>query len=126
MPDLLDTAHEWLEAQRRAHLTKTVTYSRGADSVDLPVTIGRTVWEQVSGEATVARIESRDFLLTAADLILASVLTVPQVGDRIVEAAGNGTRTYEVVAPGAEQPWRYSDFGRRTIRVHTKLIDRST
>jgi len=32
------------------------------------------------------------------------------------------TFIYEVMAPGNEPPWRYSDPYRRTLRIHTKLI----
>lgn len=120
--DLLEHGAAWLEDQRTRHLSRTVTYLRGTDSVDLPATIGRTEFEQADEYGVVHRTESRDFLVLAADLVLAGKATLPQAGDRIRETAGDQIFIYEVMAPGGEPPWRYSDPYRRTLRIHTKFI----
>ena len=120
--DLLERGATWLDEQRHAHLTRTVTYERGADSVQLRATIGRTVFEQTDEYGIVHRIESRDFLVRSADLVLAGQPTLPQAGDRIREADGGVTHVYEVMAPGTEPPWRYSDPYRRVLRIHTKHV----
>jgi len=122
MPDLLEQGASWLENQRTRHMSRTVTYIRGNDGVDLPATIGRTEFEQSDEYGVIHRIESRDFLVRAADLVLGGRAVWPQPGDRIREAVGAQTFVYEVMAPGGEPPWRYSDPYRRTLRIHTKQV----
>ncbi|HOA75214.1 MAG TPA: hypothetical protein PL151_09530 [Phycisphaerae bacterium] len=122
MPDLLETGSNWLENQRHQHMTRTVLYQRGTDTVELAATIGRTAFEQADEFGVIHRTESRDFLVRTADLMLATVQTLPKAGDRISETAGDQTFVYEVMAPGNEPPWRYSDPYRRTLRIHTKHV----
>lgn len=120
--DLLEHGAAWLEDQRTRHLSRMVTYLRGTDSVDIVATIGQTTFEQADEYGVVHRTESRDFLVLAADLVLGGNATLPQAGDRIRETAGDQTFIYEVMAPGGEPPWRYSDPYRRTLRIHTKHV----
>ncbi len=124
MPDLLNTASAWLEAKRTAHLSRTVEYRRGVDAVEVAATVGRTVFEQVDNEGVgiVHRIESRDFLILRTALVLADVEVLPKAGDRIRDPDGDDIQIYEVMAPGGEPPFRFSDPYRRTLRVHTKHI----
>jgi len=122
MTDLLSQGMSWLEDQRHQHLTRLVTYQRGVEEVELAATIGRTVFEQDDHAGGLTRIEPRDFLIRTADLILAGDVTLPQPGDRIIETDAIATYTYEVMAPGAEPPWRYSDVNRLTLRIHTKHV----
>ncbi len=122
MPDLLETGSNWLENQRHQHMTRTVLYQRGTDTVELAATIGRTAFEQADEFGVIHRTESRDFLVRASDLVLASVQALPKAGDRIRETAGDQVFVYEVMAPGNEPPWRYSDPYRRTLRIHTKHV----
>ena len=68
------------------------------------------------------RTESRDFLVLAADLVLAGKAELPRAGDRIRETDGGQIFLYEVMAPGGEPPWRYSDPYRRALRIHTKFV----
>jgi hypothetical protein len=118
--DLLEKGSAWLDDQRHKHLTRTVLYQRGGDEVELAATIGRTVFEQADEFGVIHRTEARDFLVRAADLMLAGVQTLPEAGDRIRETTGGQTFVYEVMAPGDEPPFRYSDPYRRTLRIHTK------
>jgi len=120
--DLLEHGAAWLEDQRTRHLTRTVTYLRGNDSVNVAATIGRTEFEQADEYGVVHRTESRDFLITAADLVLADKPVLPQAGDRIRETAGEQVFVYEIMAPGGEPPFRYSDPYRRALRIHTKFV----
>ncbi|MCC6910069.1 MAG: hypothetical protein IT430_19210 [Phycisphaerales bacterium] len=122
MSDLLAQGLTWLEDQRHQHLTRTVKYLRASNEVELAATIGRTVFEQDDHAGGLTRIESRDFLIRAADLVLAAETTLPQPGDRIIETDAIATYTYEVMAPGSEPPWRYSDVNRLTLRIHTKHV----
>jgi len=121
--DLLQRASDWLETRRTEHLTRSVVYVRGAFSVEVPATVGRTMFEVDDGSGVLVRIESRDYLMLAEHLVLAGQVTLPLRGDRIRETEGSQTFVYEVMAPGKEPPWRYSDPYRKTLRIHTKQVD---
>jgi hypothetical protein len=126
MADLLEQGSAWLDDQRTAHMSRTVVYQRGAESVEVPATIGRTIFEQVdaAGSGIVQRLESRDFLVLRTDLVLSGIEVIPRAGDRVLDPAGANTELYEVMAPsgGGEPPFRYSDPYRRTLRIHTKHV----
>lgn len=122
MGDMLNTGLKWLEDQRHTHLTREITYQRGAQSVMLLATIGRTDFEQLDEFGVLHRAQARDFLVRTADLVLGGTTKLPRAGDRIRETDGVVTYVHEVMAPGGQPPWRYSDAFRRTLRIHTKLV----
>lgn len=126
MTDMLARGMEWLSRQRTQHLAQPVTYVRGADSVTLPATIGKTEFAIEDGHGLLQKYESRDFLVQTGDLILNGTATLPERGDQIRETQGKSTYVYEVLAPGTEPVWRYSDPYRHTLRIHTKQIDTET
>ena len=104
-------------------MSKTVSYHRGETSVEVQATIGKWTFEIDDGTGILEKIESRDFLISTADLVLAGLVTQPQRGDRIRELSGDKVYVYEVLAPGKEDCWRYSDPYRKTLRIHTKQVD---
>jgi hypothetical protein len=120
--DLLETASAFLADQRRKHLSRTVTYCRGANRVEVAATVGRTVFTIDTETAVQAEFESRDFLVLTADLVLGGVPTLPQAGDQIREPSGGKVFVYAVLAPGDAPAWRYSDPYRKTLRIHTKQV----
>jgi hypothetical protein len=120
--DLLQRGAAFLEEQRHAHMTRPVVYLRGGASVEVQATIGRTVFDQQDQFGVLHRTESRDYLIRAADLVLAGEPVQPKSGDRVREPAGTGALLYEVMAPEGEPPFRYSDPERITLRIHTKFI----
>ena len=122
MADLLEQSSAWLDGQRRKHLAKPVTYCRGQAEVQVPATVGRTTFEIDSGTGVSERFEARDFIITAADLVLGGAVVTPERGDRIKETVGGETLVYEVVGPGQEPCWRWSALYRLAIRVHTKQV----
>lgn len=124
MTDLLRTGAAWLAGQLKASAGRTVTYCRGAGTVSLTATVGRTLMRLADGQGgTFVEWTDRDYLFPAADLILSGSLTEPARGDQIrdTDEAGNVV-VYEVLAPGGEPPWRYSDPQGVMLRVHTKLV----
>ena len=123
MPDLLEQGSAWLEDQRNKHMTRTVTYHRGGASVDVAATVGKTVFQLDDGAGAVLRVESRDYLILTADLMLSGQVTLPQRGDRIRELQGSTVFVHQVASFGDEPAWRYSDLYRRTLRIHTKQVD---
>jgi hypothetical protein len=122
MTDLLQRGSDWLEDQRTRHISREVIYQRGNTSVELPATIGRTVFEQADDHGMIHKLESRDFLVLRTDLVLSGVQTLPQSGDRVRDPDEGATQVYEVMAPGNEPPFRYSDPYRKTLRIHTKHV----
>ena len=122
MADILEGASAWLDAQRLKFMSRVVGYHRGSDSVEVRAAIGKTTFEVDSGYAVLERIESRDYLVPAADLVLDGETTLPARGDRIKETDGAIVFVYEVMAPGSEPHFTFSDPYRKTLRIHTKFI----
>ncbi len=126
MADLLERSSVWLEDQRNRHMTQSVVYQRGTDTVELLATIGTTVFQIDDGAGALLRIESRDYLIRATDLLVGGSSVLPRRGDRIRETKGTQVFVYEVVGPGDEPCWRWSDSYRQTLRIHTKQVDTET
>jgi hypothetical protein len=114
---MLEQGLAWLDAQRKTHLSSPVIYRRGGDSAEVPATVGKTVFKVTDDYGRFQYIESRDYLISAADLVLNDARILPEPGDEIVEDGF----VYEVMAPNNEPEWRYSDSCRSTLRIHTKL-----
>jgi hypothetical protein len=123
MPDLLQTGSDWLADQLKAHAGRPVVYQRGTQQVTVSATVGRTLLKLDDGYGGVQmEWTDRDFLIQAADLVLGGVPTLPQRGDQIRETQGGKTFVYEVMAPGQEPEWRWSDGFRKVLRIHTKQV----
>lgn len=122
MADLLQKGSDWLEDQRTQHLTRSVVYQRGTSSAEVPATIGKTVFELDDGYGVLEKVESRDYLVLRNALVLDGQVALPERGDRVRETDGTKVQVYEVMAPGKEPHWRYSDPYRKTLRIHSKHI----
>ena len=123
MTDMLDSAAEWLDDQRVRHLSRAVTYVRGESSVEVLAAVGHTVFEVDDGTGVLEQYESRDFIVSASDLVIDGVAITPARGDRIREEQAGTVYVYEVMAPGRFPHAKFSDRSRRTLRIHTKLVD---
>ncbi len=119
MADLLDTGLAWLNGQRERFLTKPVIYRRGVQEIEVPATLGRTVFRLDVGMGVTERVEARDYLIGAEHL---TGFDQPKPGDRIIEDRDGQRHTAEVMAPGGEPAWRWSDPDRRIYRIHTKHL----
>ena len=119
MSDLLGQGLAWLERQRASFLTKPVTYRRGAQERVVAATVGKTTFEVLTAGGVLERIESRDYLIAASEL---AGLGPPQRGDQVIEDSGGARHTAEVLAPGREPHWRWSDANRTCYRMHTKHL----
>jgi len=121
--DVLHQGLDWLEGQRREHLSRTVTYRRRADSVEVAATVGETVFRLTEDYGAQVRVVRRDYLIAADDLVLGGQQVLPEPGDRIEEADGDRVFIHEVMGPGGGEPdWRYSDPYRKTLRIHAKHV----
>ena len=122
MADLLQKGAAWLEGMRHAHASRPVVYQRGAESVALSATVGRSVFQVVTADGLVEQVERRDYLIRAADLVLGGAVVVPEVGDRIRETIGARVEVYEVMGAGQEKHFRKSDPDGLTLRIHTAHV----
>ena len=123
MADLLQQGSNWLEGMREKHAVRSVVYVRGTDSVEVSGTVGRTVFRVDKGYGVMERVEARDYLVLGSALTLNGAAILPSAGDRIREIEGDKAYVYEVMAPGGEPCWRWSDPYRQTLRIHTKQVD---
>ena len=124
MPDLFEQSAGWLEEMRLKFMTRPVAYVRDGESVTLQATVGRTVFQVARDYGLFERTESRDYLVSAAELQLQGNPVLPSRGDTIRETDGDSVHIYEVMAPGNEPAWRWSDAYRKTLRIHTKRVGR--
>ncbi len=99
---------------------KTVTYRRGAQSVAWNVIVGQSDYTTTDDSGMPVSNQTRDFMGAGAELVLGGERIDPHVGDVIEESDGIRVRTHFVTALGDDQPWRWCDAGRSTLRVHTK------
>lgn len=119
MTDMMQTGAAWLQAQRAAHMTRTVTYRRGELSVEVAATLGQTVFRLDRTPAASVRLVTRDYIISAGILILDGQTVLPERGDRIEESDG---QVCEVLPPGGEPEWRWHDRERTVFRIHTKEV----
>ena len=109
-------------ALRRSH-GETVTYRRGAAPVEVQALEGRSGFEAVDESGTVVYVESRDWLIAAADLVFSGATVQPLAGDTITVARPDGKRhVYQVMPVGSESHVRPSDNDGATLRIHTKEV----
>ena len=109
-------------ASVRSSYGATATYFRDANSVSVAVAVGSQDFEHDDGDGFMQTIEMRDYLIAAADLIISGSVIEPIPGDQIKEVNGETTFVYEVASPYEGRPcFDYSDPGRSTLRIHTKL-----
>jgi hypothetical protein len=120
--DLIGNGLRWLEGMRHKHATRPVTYLRGLDAINIQTTVGRSVFQIVSGEGAAETVERRDYIVRAADLVFGGAVTLPQVGDRVREILGGQVQEYAVVATGQEPHYRKSDPDGMALRIHTALV----
>ena len=126
MADLLEQAVSWLDGVRQTHLSRTVTYQRGGDTVEVAATLGSTGYDVADEAGATVQAKATDFIVSADALVLTSVQVTPQVGDRIRLSAGAKVLVFEVLDLGGAGHYRPCDPGGRMLRIHTKLIDEET
>jgi hypothetical protein len=120
MADLLAQGASWLTGQLKAAAGSTVTYTRGNESAEIVATIGRSNFEAANQSGVIEQWESRDYLISAADLPFG----LPERGDEIIEAQNGDLVTYEVTSPRGVPEWHYGDAFRSIVRVHTIATDK--
>ncbi len=122
MGNLLEAASQWLSDQLDEHASNEVLYCRGSLTVELVAVHGRTAFELTDSSGMILSVESRDFLISSALLVLDAVRILPEVGDRIIETRQNQVHAYEVMRFGSEQHYRFCDPYGQKLRIHTKHV----
>ena len=122
--DRLATGVAYLESRRRAVMSRPVTYLRVADraSIATYATVGKTPFRIETADGLMMHVETRDYIITAADLVQDNLPTTPALGDVIDEVIDGVTQRFEVVGPGGEPHCRYHDAARTVFRIHTKYL----
>ena len=120
MSNMMQTGMAWLDSQRKAHMGLSVVYRRGADSVTLTATPGRTNYQTTTEDGAIVETKARDYLISRADLILGGEEVEPKVGDIIEEINGDRTHIYTVCENEGAKCFDGSDEYHITLRVHTK------
>jgi len=124
-PDLLEQSQEWLTSMNRIFRSRQVVDARGlpaqagAQTKEVPALVGKTVFKVDKGYGLFERVEARDFLIEAADL---EEFGEPERGDRVMDTLNGKVELFEVMAPGGEPHFRYSDPYRKVFRIHTKHV----
>jgi len=123
LSDRLQTGAAHLASRLKSHASRTVTYIRGAQSVSVSATLDSQLL-RVSDRLGNTKVErtDRDFLITAADLILGGVVATPERGDEVRVTFGSTVERFSVMAPGTEPHWRYEDAHQTLLRVHSKFF----
>ena len=119
MADLLSSGASWLAGQLKAAAGTVVTYRRGAEEAQVTATIGRSQFEATNQSGVLERWESRDYLISTADLPFGN----PERGDVIVEFDNGLYVEYEVASPRGVPEWHYGDAFRSIVRVHAVQTD---
>ena len=101
----------------------TVNYARGATEITGVTAIpGRFDFEVDGGldYVGITLSQMRDFLIDASEI---TALGEPAIEDRITEIDQDGNeRTYQVLHPAGDQPWRWSDEFHLTFRIHARNV----
>jgi len=121
--NMLEAGISWLGSKLHAHASRLVSYTRGAGSVSVTAVQGKTEMNADDGNGPlILETTHRDFLIKAADLVIASVAIEPARGDKIRESVGAKVYVYEVRPLAGDQPWRWSDGFYGMYRIHTVLV----
>ena len=123
MADMLEQGAAWLDRMRVKHASRSVTYTRGAETVELSATLGQTTYEVADEYGTTVEAKATDFLVTAAELVLAGAKTLPEPGDQVRVTVGDEVHVFEVMSLGGGGHWRPSDPYGHTLRIHSKLVE---
>lgn len=112
-----------LAGKREEHLSSPVQYQRpGVGGVTILAAVGRSEFEEIEEGGPIRRTQTRDFIVTAAALVISGQRIEPRIGDQIHEREDGQTVVYEVSSIGGEQPFRRSDSFGKSLRIHTRRI----
>ena len=118
MSDMLAAAATFLVDELSDHVSQTVTYRRGGQTVSLTAT--KCPIRSQSDEQVNEDFEPCDWIVKASLIVLGGEAVEPRKKDVIVEA--NGQR-WRVLPLDNEPEFRPLDPQRTAFRIHTKRTD---
>lgn len=92
----------------------------GGDYVDVPATIGQTPIGFDHGNGVIQTWQSTDFLVQAADLVIADQEITPHVGMWIACTLNGRSVEFNVLEADNGRCFQWSGPGRTTFRIHAK------
>jgi hypothetical protein len=111
---ILDSAQDWLDKTREAHLAVEVEYRPNEGQwKKIKATCGKTTFKYTNEYGIGVRTSSRDFIVSVKEYP-----NEPQKGDIILYK----DIFYEVLAPNNEPVWKWVGRNFTTRRIHTKEI----
>lgn len=124
MADLMQAGAVYQAAQLKAFAGRAVTYQRGGSQVSVTATVGRVLLkfgDELGGQHV--QMTDRDYIVTAADLVLNGAVVTPETGDQFLDLDGGLTpNVYEVQPYGTEPHYRPADPFGVMLRIHTKFL----
>ena len=116
----LDSGQAWLMEQKN-FIGQSVTYSRGATSVEIAATMGRSGFEITGTDGAFTALETHDSIVDPSLLVINSSEVTPRPGDKITWEVDGSIREYRVLDISGFQNHKYDPL-RKTLRIYTKLV----
>jgi len=123
MTNMLQDGVTFLGGQLKDHCGLSIMYYRGQASVSVTATASMHRYEILDTDGIVTVVTSRDYVVHAADLVIAGSTVTPRAGDTIKETIGSTVHTFEVMPLGAEAAYEPVDPDSVLLTVHTKKIN---
>lgn len=108
---MLEAAAQSLRIAQLDAVASDIVYRHGGRDYPLKAVAGKTLFRVQNDCGEYIRTESRDFIVRSDALGFE-----PETGDTVEFKGG----VYEVLAPGGESVWRWSDPYKTALRIHTK------
>lgn len=112
---MLEDGEVWLRDQRKAYLSKEVTYQRGAVTLALQATQGETSYDKGDFKGVQQRVVTVDWIFDLADL---GALGEPQEGDRVLLDG----RIYSAMSLDGKRCFKQHGRDGLSVRLHTKEV----
>ena len=109
---MLEAAAKSLRMAQLDAVASDIVYRHGNTAYDVKAVAGKTVFRVQNDCGEYVRMDSRDFIVPAGTFDFE-----PEAGDTVEFKGG----IYEVLAPGGESVWRWSDPYKTALRIHTKF-----
>ena len=116
----------WLSGQRRKSLAREVVYISGSKRGTVLAAVGSSTFEQTSSNNLASEVQSRDYIIARADLLLSEVGGTPELhepaeGDQIRETINGKVHIYKVLALPGVPVAMDREASKVSIRIHTKF-----
>lgn len=113
----------WLNTIRGTKLSESVSYEKNGQTIVINALRGSSTYDSTEAGGVVAEARSTDFIVSAADLLFAAGVLLPEEGDKITVTVGSVVSTFEVLATPGGTHYRPLDGTGLMFRVHTRLIE---